>query len=493
MTTKINANQLDIVAAELEAAGTDTRQLSIKGGGVAEGKLGFSWVTVEILASAFSESAGVSTYNTLAQSASSNGNVLDNAELLRNGVGGFIRVAGTPAATGEWSLSGTTLSIYGDVTAEGSTFQLRYVTGTGSGPSSASGNQVWLGLVPQVPPETETDYFTDNTLDPKWTEFDIDGNTSVSEGSDGLELSQASHGGSSFGGVYQTAPADDQFAVTAELRMEGPHTQFANMSVFMAEDSTGMSASSSFVTMAYTAQNTGPTFNFQRWSDYNTFGANILSPAASETGRVFVRLWVDRTESGGTIYGLVSPDGREWVQLGSVTFATAAMADLDYIGIGMDNSGSGITQILRSSMFRVDTTTDKFLPVGGFVGTSVAATTKDQKDVTVAPNNTVNLYGWADRRVQLIKVEAFSVVPATVGAYTMALAKGASAFTTNLLSAATFDMTSLSAYTPTEVTLTSTADDRILEPGDVWRAQFVSDDVGLDAAGVYFQLTWLVL
>jgi len=53
------------------------------------------------------------------QAASSDGNVLDNAELLRNGVGGFDRVT-TTAATDEWSLAGATLSIHGDITGNGS-------------------------------------------------------------------------------------------------------------------------------------------------------------------------------------------------------------------------------------------------------------------------------------------------------------------------------------------------------------------------------------
>ena len=80
----IRIDQLDTVASEFEGAGTDSRQLSIKAAGVTEAKLGFSWKTVEVLASAFSFTATRSTY-TLSSAASSNTNVLDNAELLRNG------------------------------------------------------------------------------------------------------------------------------------------------------------------------------------------------------------------------------------------------------------------------------------------------------------------------------------------------------------------------------------------------------------------------
>ena len=116
--SKIAAQQLELVASELKSAGLESRQLSIKAAGVTEGKLGFSWVTLEIAASAFSYSATRSTF-TLSQAASSDGNVLDNAELLRNGVGGFDRVT-TTAATDEWSLAGATLSIHGDITGNGS-------------------------------------------------------------------------------------------------------------------------------------------------------------------------------------------------------------------------------------------------------------------------------------------------------------------------------------------------------------------------------------
>jgi hypothetical protein len=106
-------------------------ELAVKVGGIAENYLGFSWKTVEILASAFSYSATRSTY-TLPNSASSNANVIDMAVLYKNGVNDQTRIT-TTAATDDWSVSGTTLSVHGDITASGWTYKITYVTGTAPG------------------------------------------------------------------------------------------------------------------------------------------------------------------------------------------------------------------------------------------------------------------------------------------------------------------------------------------------------------------------
>ncbi len=101
-------------------------QLVVKDSGISEGKLSFAWETTIIAASAFSFSATRSTF-TLATAASSHINVLDGAQLLRNGINDQIRVT-TTTVDSEWSISGTTLSVHGDITSSGSTFKLIYVT-----------------------------------------------------------------------------------------------------------------------------------------------------------------------------------------------------------------------------------------------------------------------------------------------------------------------------------------------------------------------------
>lgn len=141
---KIRIDQLDVVSSQFTGAGTDSRQLSLADGGVTETKLGFSWKTVEIPASSFVYSSPRSTYS-LATAASADANVVDMTELLRNGVGDMTRVTAPTANPGEYSLSGTTLSVHGDVTGTSDTYLLRYVVGSASGTGAAA---TWTDLYP---------------------------------------------------------------------------------------------------------------------------------------------------------------------------------------------------------------------------------------------------------------------------------------------------------------------------------------------------------
>lgn len=490
----IAAEQLDLIAAELEGAGVNSRQLSIVGGGVVESKLGFSWETVEIAASAFSFSATRSTY-TLSSAASSNANVLDNAELLRNGVGGVTRVT-TTSATDEWSLDGTTLSIHGDITGNEATYQLRYVVGSSSGPGTASGNMIWLATLPQVPLQTESDYFETGDLDPKWTELDNDTTMAVTLEGPGVKMVQTTHAGEGITGIVQPTPSATQYAITVDLRMAAAiGGTSASVCVFVGEDLVASPSTASLLVLAMQILPTETDLIFTSFTDYDTASTEHLR--LEDFGRFFnfLRIWVD--EAANTYTALVSDDGHSWTKVSSIAQgATQITGDPATLGIGLNNVNSGEDVTAYSRMFRVDETSDPYLSVGGYVGTSVPTTFLTLRDVTVAPNSILNLYGWNERRAKLIKVEAFSTTVATVGAYTLAMAKDPNGTADNMLSTATFDLTTsgtLFAFVPTDVPLTSTADDLILEVGDVWRVQFVSDNIGLNAAGVYFQLTWLVL
>jgi len=495
--TIINADDMNLVSSELEAAGTNSQQLSIKAAGVTEAKLGFSWETVEVAASAFGFSATRSTY-TLASAASSNGNVIDNAELLENGVGGLVRVT-TTAATDEWSLSGTTLSVHGDITATGSTFQLRYVIGTASGAASASGNQIWLGTLPQVPLQTESDYFQGGELDSKWSEWDVAGTSTFVVGSDGLVITQTTSAGDTTAGIYQAAPSDDQFCITARVSHRGQTANFGPLNIFIGEDVGASPSTASIYDISLSATTSGFRHDVASYTAYNTLGTVTISTDYGISNISYLRIYVDRTlGTNGHAQALTSTDGRTWVALSAtVDMNGVGVSSIDTIGIALNNIATGVDLVGLYDMFRVDITSDPRLPVGGYVGTSVPSTVLDgPRDVVPSGGNTVRQYGWPDRKVKLIKVEAFSVTVATVGAYTLALAKGASGFATNLLATATFDLTTsgtLSAFVPTNVPLTATDGDLIFDADEVWRAEFVSDNAGLDAAGVYFVLTWLVL
>jgi hypothetical protein len=490
----IRGDQIDLVASELEAAGTSSRQLSIKAGGITEAKLGFSWDTVDILASAFSYDGTRSNF-TLTTAASANANVLDNSELLRNGVGGMGRVVAT-ASENDWSLTGTTLSVHGDITATGDGYTIRYVIGSASGAATASGNTLWMGTLPQTPLHVKSDYFGTGSLDPKWEVWDAitpGGTVTAVENSEGLVLTRAADT-ENFNGIIQTLPGDTTFALTAEIELDLVGGKLTGAGVLVAENlaASGGNPSTGKLWMNYVAWDTvfgNMIYQFATWADFNSFTAvNFDSRLGSDRSRIFLRLYVDT--SGETIRALGSRDGHRWLSLGgSISYAGSTLGSIGFV---MRNE-SGDDTIMYSSMFRVDATSDPYLPVGGYVGTSVPSTFFDRQDVTVVPNGTVNVYGWNDRKAKLIACQAFSVTAATVGAYTMAITKDPGGTVDNMLSAATFDMTSLTNGVPEDVALTGTADDLILDANTVWQATFTSDNAGLDAAGVYFMLTWLVL
>lgn len=135
---KIGANQVDLNTSHLEASGTNDRQVGIKAGAVDESKLGFSWETLDIAASEFTD-AGSDLWTKTVTSASAQANVEEMAQLSRNGVVLEEKVT-TPSANGEWKLSGTTLTVFwdGTLTSTEDDYQLRYITGTATDPFVAS-------------------------------------------------------------------------------------------------------------------------------------------------------------------------------------------------------------------------------------------------------------------------------------------------------------------------------------------------------------------
>jgi hypothetical protein len=486
----LRIDQIDTVASEFEGAGTDSRQLSLKAGGITEAKLGFSWEVVEIAASSFTYDGSTRSNYTLATAASSNSNVTDQAALLENGVDNKTLVA-TTSAENEFSLSGTTLSIHGDVESTGATYKLRYIVGTASGTASSSGNQFWLATVPQQPEQTETDYFPGSALASKWEEWDVPGTLTVSV-DNGLVMSRTTD--ANFGaGIIQPIPSATTFAITAEVEFDTVVGNDSNGGGILVGENLAASGGSPstgdlWVLQVGWSSGSDRAVFWQKWDDYNGPATTLYTDGLSvEISRILLRLYVDTTAD--TVQALLSTDGKRWIALDdpvSTSGFTLGSIGLTTIAIGDDTE-------VYSRMFRVDETSDPYLPVGGYVGTSVPSTFFDRQDVIVTPNGTVNVYGWNDRKAKLISAQAFSVITATVGTYTMALTKDPGGTADNMLSTATFDMTTLTNGVPEDLTLTSTADDLILDANTVWQATFTSDNAGLDAEGVYFMLTWLVL
>ena len=109
---------------QVATGGITGTQLASDSVGVAE--LDFEWEIEDILASAFSFSATISTFTLLNGASITDASIDDNFVLLRNGIDDQTRIA-TTTATDEWSLSGSSLAVHDDITASGDTYRLRYI------------------------------------------------------------------------------------------------------------------------------------------------------------------------------------------------------------------------------------------------------------------------------------------------------------------------------------------------------------------------------
>jgi hypothetical protein len=133
------------------------------------------WVTLEVLASAFSFDATRSNY-TLPKTAETHTNAVDGTIVLSSG-GEILSRVTTTAAADEYSLAGTTLSIHGDITANGKTYQVRYLAVTAGG--GTGGTTGWQLIAPRqtLGVATTTVSFASISQDYEHLELRISGRT----------------------------------------------------------------------------------------------------------------------------------------------------------------------------------------------------------------------------------------------------------------------------------------------------------------------------
>jgi hypothetical protein len=125
----------------------------------------------------------------------------------------------------------------------------------------------------------------------------------------------------------------------------------------------------------------------------------------------------------------------------------------------------------------------------GSIVISGAPDDNEQFEMSVSPANTVNTLWFAPYNCEIVQIRAYAQTsPTTAGVYTLAVEDIDN--TNNLLSAATFDMTGLVSATITDLTLTGTPANLLLNKGTRVRLQLVSDNGDLVAAGVYLQIIY---
>jgi len=243
--------------------------------------------------------------------------------------------------------------------------------------------RMWDGMLPrQAPLHAYSDYFDGIALDPKWAEWDVLGNTTVDGTVDGqVSVTQVTHGGASFAGIYQTIPLpDSQFAVTAYYALQERMINTPDIGIFVGEDMATLPNTGNFTYAGIsTASVNGPRFTSQGFTSYNVGGAIFVGEAAYGAPlagffRVFVDIdWTALPNPTVSFTSLWSLTGHRCCQMNTNTGTIAAyMPDWAgsgnaSIGICLNNGGTGLDATAVSKMFRYDATADMHFPVGNSI------------------------------------------------------------------------------------------------------------------------------
>lgn len=311
--------------------------------------------------------------------------VFSSNVLLGDGVGttgapgsyfGFGQTGTSPASTGPRLQSGSgnpngvVSSPLGSQWTDSATGIL-YLNTDGATAWSVIGSSgaMWSPLVEQNPANPITDYFPGSTLNAKWTEFDNDANTTVSvSATRRLQLLQTTHAGNSVAGIFQPVGAATRYAITTKIGISGIVNNIMNGGIFVAGDIVGAPTTAPILTldMIFNSAVSGgvPTIEFLNWTDYNSLAGSLSSKLLGQ-GINVLRIFVDTV--GANFFLLTSADGETWAKFAVVAFAatTIGAAPL-YMGQHVNNGNTGEDVSLFSSMFRVDATTDPYLPCGAF-------------------------------------------------------------------------------------------------------------------------------
>jgi hypothetical protein len=123
---------------------------------------------------------------------------------------------------------------------------------------------------------------------------------------------------------------------------------------------------------------------------------------------------------------------------------------------------------------------------GAWLNVGPGATPFVHKNVPALPNNTFRYEGWSPVNAVVTDVSVAMAPVNTQGNYSISVTNVTTGNT--MLVAATFDMNTLAAATPTSLTLTGSPSDLNFSVGDEWAVELISDDLAFDGVGIYWSM-----
>lgn len=220
----------------------------------------------------------------------------------------------------------------------------------------------WDPDAPPLSPSIYDDEFNMGVLSDAWTEFDFDGDTTVSVDADlgMLRIRQDASSGDAVAGVYRDIPygATEAWSMVAKVLFNAGNLSDKYVGIALLEDATD--SAGDITTIGPAVDSTSITFEVDWWTSYSVWIAN--SKARSMAGMipaVYVRA---RHTTGSLWYADFSYDGVSWMQLNGTHDPGVT---IQHIGLIVSNAATTVDAEAMFEFVRFYEGIDEFVPVSG--------------------------------------------------------------------------------------------------------------------------------
>lgn len=205
----------------------------------------------------------------------------------------------------------------------------------------------WDQDCPPANPHSINDEFENGFQSGKWTEFDQNGNLTITPmivGCKGISLVQTTAATQQVAGLYQPIPADS-FTIMTKLSFSSPLAAGGNWAgLALWQDPTAATGDIYVYALNNPSASTALRFMVARYSQWNTYGADVQAEQ-DEWGFPTVYLRLRRTS---TTYAIDISNGTGWLQVRSNTITFTPVA----FGLFISNGNSGFIERANFHFFR---------------------------------------------------------------------------------------------------------------------------------------------